>query len=187
MKIAFIIFDQITWLDLIGVYDPITRLRSMGFLKNLSWDFCAFSGEAADRFGLKVIPTHIKQTLAAYDVLIVPGGLGTRALCLDQDFIQWLKTAENASYKISVCTGSLLLGAAGFLKNKKATTNFKEYETLALYCQEVVRSRIVEDGNVITAGAVASSLDLGLYLCEKWAGPVARENIRESMAYADLK
>lgn len=69
---------------------------------------------------------------------------------------------------LSVCTGSLILGAAGSLKDKKATSHFNEYDTLEKYCKQVVKKRIVEDGNIITAGAVSSSIDLGLYVCEKW-------------------
>jgi transcriptional regulator GlxA family with amidase domain len=114
-------------------------------------------------------------------VIIIPGGFGTRQLQHDRNFIQWIKTAENVKYKISVCTGSLILGAAGFLKDRKATTNFLEYETLEPYCQEVVKDKIVEDNDVITAGAVAASIDLGLYLCRKWAGEEAENHIRIRM------
>ena len=77
----------------------------------------------------------------------------------------------------------MILGAAGFLKGKKATTNFNEYESLQQYCGEVVKERIVEDQNIITSGAVSSSIDLGLYLCEKWAGKEAKEKIREMIDY----
>ena len=183
MKIAYILFDRITLLDFIGIYDPISRLKSMKYLPDLSWDICAYQPTIKDGFGLEMVSQKVKESLADYDAIIVPGGFGTRALRFDEGFIDWLKTGTSAQYKISICTGSLLLGAAGFLKNKKATTNFNEYETLAPYCTEVMEERIVEDGEVITAGAVSSSIDLGLYLCEKWAGAGAREAIRKKMAY----
>jgi transcriptional regulator GlxA family with amidase domain len=77
----------------------------------------------------------------------------------------------------------LLLGAAGFLKDKKATTNYLAYEALKPYCKEVLTDRIVEDGNVITAGAVSASIDLGLALCNKWAGEDAGIEIRKRMDY----
>src|SRR5688500_14226088 len=173
MKIAYIIFDGITWLDFIGVYDAVSRLKSMGYMKDLSWDICSFTGTCADNFGLKIIPDVINQPLDSYNAIIVPGGHGTRTLVKDAGFINWIKTAKDVQYKMSVCTGSLILGAAGFLHSKRATTNFLEYETLKQYCAEVVKERIVVDGNVITAGAVSSSLDLGLYLCETWAGALA--------------
>src|SRR5262245_4088485 len=128
MKIAFIIFNGITWLDLIGVYDPITRLKSYNYIPDLSWDLCAFTNTAADNDGLEIKPAKIQNNLADYDAIIVPGGHGTRKLQVDNDFLNWIRTAEKSQYKISICTGSLLLGAAGFLKDKKATTNFQEYE-----------------------------------------------------------
>ena len=186
MKIAYIIFDGVTWLDFIGVYDAVSRLKSMGFMKDLSWDVCSWSETASDNFGLKIIPDLIKQPLDTYDAIIIPGGHGTRHLVKDTDFLNWIGTAKDVEYKMSVCTGSLILGAAGFLKSKRATTNFLEYETLRPFCAEVLTERLVVDGNVITAGAVSSSLDLGLYLCEIWGGPVARAEIQKRMDYHPL-
>lgn len=183
MKIAYIVFDGITYLDLIGIYDPISRLRSMQFLPDLQWDICGLTPAAKDNFGLEIKATRVGQSLAGYDVVIVPGGHGTRGLQHDPDFVSWLKTAAGTPLMASICTGSLLLGAAGFLRGKRATTNFQEYEALKPYCGEVVKERIVEDGGIITAGAVSASIDLGLYLCEKWAGKEAREEIRTKMDY----
>ena len=183
MKIAYVIFDGVTWLDFIGVYDAVSRLKSMGYIKDLSWDICSMADTAADNFGLTIVADKVGKPLDKYDAIVVPGGHGTRTLISDEKFINWLKTAKDVKYKMSVCTGSLLLGAAGFLQNKKATTNFLEYETLRPYCAEVLKDRLVVDGDVITAGAVSSSLDLGLYLCEKWAGSEAREVIQQRMDY----
>lgn len=184
MKLAFIVFDGITLLDFIGVYDPITRLKSMGYLPLLSWDICSFSDTVFDSFGLEIKPSKIKTSLEHYDAIIVPGGLGTRRWMNNNDFLNWMRTAEKVNFKISVCTGSLLLGAAGFLTNKKATTNSREYGLLANYCKEVLNRRIVEDGDVITARAVTASIDLGLYLCKKWSGIVAAQEIRRRMEYS---
>lgn len=184
MRIAYIIFDNITLLDFIGIYDPISRLKSMGYLPDLTWDICAYSDKKiTDNFGLEIVPTQIKNSLANYDAIIIPGGFGTRELQFDSDFIEWIKTAELVKYKISICTGSLLLGAAGYLTDKKATTNFQEYEALKPYCKQVMNERIVEDGGIITAGAVSTSINLGLYLCEKWAGHDAKETIRKKMDF----
>jgi len=187
MKIAYIVFNGVTWLDFIGVYDAVSRLKSMGYVKDLSWDICSYTETAADNFGLKIIPDLVRPPLNNYNAIIVPGGHGTRTLINDADFLNWISTAKDVEYKMSVCTGSLLLGAAGFLRTKKATTNFLEYETLRQYCAEVLTDRLVIDGNIITAGAVSSSLDLGLYLCEKWAGTIAREAIQERMDYHPQK
>ncbi len=182
MKIAYVLFDRITLLDFIGIYDPISRMKSKKFLPDLEWDLCSHKSEISDSFGLRIVMDKVYPDLNTYDMVIVPGGFGTRALRYDQAFVKWLQTAKQPQ-KVSICTGSLLLGAAGFLKGKRATTNFNEYETLAPYCQEVVKERIVEDGNLITAGAVASSLDLGLYICNKLVGKEKTELIRKSMDY----
>lgn len=105
MKIAYIIFDNITWLDFIGIYDPISRLKSMNYLPDLSWDICSYSdGNSTDSFGLEIVPAKIKNSLAGYDAIIVPGGFGTRELQFDTEFIQWIKTAASVPYKISICT-----------------------------------------------------------------------------------
>jgi transcriptional regulator GlxA family with amidase domain len=183
MKIAYIIFNGITWLDMIGVYDPLSRLKSLNYLPDLEWDICSFTSTAADNFGLEIKPTRVKGPLSGYDCIIIPGGHGTREMQFDQEFLSWIKTAEDVKTKISICTGSLILGAAGFLRNRKATTHYAEYATLKPYCREVVKDRIVEDNGVITAGAVSASIDLGLYLCEKWAGPEVRHEIRMRLDY----
>ena len=178
MKIAFIVFDGITMLDFIGVYDPVSRLRSIQFLPTLQWDICAMKPEVKDHFGFVIKVDKVGNDLSKYDALIVPGGSGTRILQTDKAFLKWIATAREVPLKCSVCTGSLLLGAAGFLENKKVTTHFGEYETLAKYGCTVVKDKIVDDGNIITAGAVSASLQLGLYLAKKWGGAEAEQSIR---------
>jgi transcriptional regulator GlxA family with amidase domain len=183
MKLAYILFEKVTLLDFIGIYDPLSRLRSMNYIPALSWDICSHTASVRDSFGLEIKPDKVGHSLAGYDAVIVPGGHGTRELQFDQSFLEWIRTAGPGSFKISICTGSLILGAAGFLKGKTATTNYQEYEALRTYCREVSQERIVEDGNVITAGAVSASIDLGLYLCKKWAGDEAAREIRRRMDY----
>lgn len=183
MRIAYIIFDGITWLDFFGAYEPISKLQSLNYVPDLTWEICSFTDTVADNFGLSVKPDKVQNSLSEFDVIVIPGGYGTRQLQFNEEFISWIKTGERAQYKISICTGSLILGAAGLLKDRKATTNFQEYETLKPYCKEVIKERIVDDNNVITAGAVSASIDLGLYLCEKWVGKEAKEEIRKRMDY----
>lgn len=109
--------------------------------------------------------------------------LGTRKLKDDADFIDWIKTAGPVKFKVSVCTGSLLWGVAGFLKDKKATTHPNVYELLEPYCSEVIPSRIVKDGNVITAGGVATSIDLGLFIIRLFAGAEAAHVVKKQLDY----
>ncbi len=185
MNIAFIIFNGMTALDFIGVYDPVTRLKTMGFIADLQWDICAYTSEVQDTASLRFTPTKVNTSLQSYDMVIIPGGFGTDKLTGDTDFIKWLKTAVDCKYRVSVCTGSLLLAAAGFLKEKRATSHPTAFEKLKLYGVEVVDQRIVDEGDVITARGVTSSIDLGLYLCEKFAGNEVKERIRRQMDYQD--
>jgi len=183
MKIAFIIYEGMTALDFIGVYDPVTRLKSMGFIENLQWEICSPTQEVKDSSGLRFMPTKVGESLQDYDIVIVPGGFGSRKLVGNTEFIDWLKTGSSCKLKVSVCTGALLLGAVGFLKGKKATTHPDAFNELKRFCSSVVDQRIVDEGEVITARGVSSSIDLGLYLCEKLAGKEVKERIRKQMDY----
>lgn len=116
-------------------------------------------------------------------MIFIPGGRGTRDLKDNEQFIEWIRTAQSVPYKISVCTGSLILGAAGFLIDKKATTHPNAYDLLEPYCEEVLKTRIVRDGNVITGGGVATSIDLGLYMIEQFVGEKEAELVKEQIDY----
>lgn len=183
MKTAFIIFNNMTALDFIGIYDPLSRLKSMDFMPDFDWRICSFTSTVSDSNGLKFIPDSIGGSLANYDLVVVPGGFSTRKLENDSEFIQWLSTAKSAGKVASVCTGSLLLGAAGFLKDKMATTHPSAYDELKQYCMSISRQRICDQGNVITAGGVTSSIDLGLYLVEKITNPETKLKIAKQMDY----
>lgn len=183
MNTAFIIFDKLTALDFIGIYDPLSRLRSMNILPDFEWRICACTTEVMDDRGLRFAVERVKEPLDSYDMVVVPGGIGTRALVHDAAFIQWLKTCEPCRLKVSVCTGALLLGAAGFLKGKRATTHPSAFRELEPFCGGVLDERIVDEGDVITARGVTAGIDLGLYLVEKLAGRDARAHISKQMDY----
>ena len=80
MKTGFVIFNRMTVMDFIGVYDPLTRLMSMGLMSDFEWDICALTADAVDDKELRIAPNIVGQPLAHYDFLVVPGGMGTRAL-----------------------------------------------------------------------------------------------------------
>ncbi len=162
MRMAFVIYDGMTALDFIGAYDPLTRLNTMDLLPDVAWHVCATTTTVRDIGGLRFVPDLVGEPLTGYDLVFVPGGFGTRALMDDADFIAWIRTAAEAPLLASVCTGSLLLGAAGLLKDVRATTHPSAYEDLRPFCREVVQERIVDEGRIITGRGVTSSIDLGL-------------------------
>ena len=183
MKLAFVIFDRMTAIDFVGVYDPVTRLRSMALKPAIKWDLCALSSSVFDDREMEITATKVAESLAGYDVLIVPGGFGTRRLQANPKFLAWLKTAEPVQLKVSVCTGALLLGACGWLQGRRATTHASAFEDLRPYCAEVIAQRIVDEGDIITAGGVTSALDLGLHLVTRWAGAETAKKIADQMEY----
>ncbi|MHA7580640.1 DJ-1/PfpI family protein [Paenibacillus vandeheii] len=183
MKIAFVLFDGLTFLDFAGFYDVINRLNFFEQTKGTTWETCAMTDQVTDESGLTLKVDRVKPDLAEYDLVFVPGGMGTRKLRFDEAFVGWLRQAENVPLKVSVCTGSLLMGAAGFLTGKKATTHPNVYDLLQPYVAEVIQTRIVKDGNVITAGGVATSIDLGIYVVGLLAGQEAAANVKLQIDY----
>lgn len=185
MKAALIIFDHMTVLDFIGFYDPITRLKSMNVIPDFEWRICSSKRQVTDDrgAGLGIIADSTGEPLDGYDLLFVPGGMGTRTLQHDEEFIEWLRSAERVKLKTSVCTGALLLGAAGYLRGRQATTHPSAYKDLEPYCDTVLQKRVVDEGSVITAGGVSSSIDLGLHVVQRLAGAQARDRIAKQMDY----
>lgn len=186
MKMAMIVFNRITYLDFIGFYDAVTRLKSMNIIPDFEWRVCSNRKQIADdrtAAGMAVVVDSVLEPLDRYDLLFVPGGYGTRELQHDGHFIKWLKTAAPVRQKISVCTGALLLGAAGYLRGKRATTHPSALKELEPYCDKVLTDRIVDEGEVITASGVSASIDLGLHVVQRLAGPEARSRVAKQMCY----
>lgn len=183
MKAAFVVFDGMTALDFIGFYDPMTRLKSMKIMHDFEWRICSLNQRVVDDRGLRLEADAVTDPLSSYDLLFVPGGFGTRNLQHDHGFLEWLKTARSAPLKVSVCTGALLLGAAGFLRGRRATTHPSAYKELEPYCGVVVQERVVDEGDIITARGVSSAIDMGLHLVQRLAGADARARIAAQMDY----
>lgn len=183
MKAAFVLFERMTALDLVGAYDPITRLRSMAIMPEFEFELCSFTPAVTDDRGLRLSPDRVRGDLGGYDLLVVPGGFGTVDLERDEAFLAWLRTAAPVPLKASVCTGSVLLGAAGFLAGLRATTHPTFYDGLAPYCAEVVDERVVDEGAVVTSRGVTAGIDLGLHLVARLAGAEARDRVARQMDY----
>ncbi len=155
----------------------------MGFMPDLSYGICAREAEIHTWEGVLLRAEKINTNLSAYDYLILPGGNGIRNLLSDPKFLSWISVDPEHTCVAAVCGGVLLAGAAGLLKGKRATTHPEMKGFLKTMGVQVSDDRIVEDGNIITAGGVTASIDLGLYLCERIAGSVIRQKIQQQMDY----
>ncbi|MGE5496317.1 MAG: DJ-1/PfpI family protein [Burkholderiales bacterium] len=183
MKIAFLVYDGMTLLDFAGFYDPVTRLKTMGFVPDLEYAVCARKNIIKSFEGAVLTPDVAGGGLNAYDYIFIPGGRGIQALLGDATFLEWIRSVSPAAVKTAVCGGVLALGAAGLLNGRKATTHPNHMQQLKRFAKEVSAERVVEDGDIITAGGVTSAIDLGLYVCERIAGKEARERIQAQMDY----
>jgi cyclohexyl-isocyanide hydratase len=183
-RIAFLVFPRLTLLDFVGGYDALRRVAPMGIDARVRHRVIGTVPEIVDESGLTLTPDGVYEDLAPYDLLYLPGGVGTRTLVEDPRFMDYLRTWGAERPIASVCTGALLAGRAGFLAGKRATTHHRAFDLLRPYCAEVVTDRrVVDEGRIVTAGGVSSSLDLGLYLVEKFWGAPAREKIAAQMEY----
>lgn len=180
MNVAFCAYNGMTALGFIGMYDPLTRLDRMDFV-SLEWDVCARSKTVmTNRLSLNV--ERISPNLGEYDLVFLPGGYASRKLRHDEAFVEWLQTSNDCEYKTAVCTGSLLLGAAGFLSRRRATTHPSPMEILSEYA-DAVDDRVVRDGPIITGRGVSSAIDLGLVVVEMLTDSETRSAIAEQMDY----
>jgi cyclohexyl-isocyanide hydratase len=183
-RIAFLVFPRLTLLDFIGAYDALRRLAAMSIDKEVTHRVIGTDAEIVDETGLKITPDSVYEDLSRFDLLYVAGGLGTVTLMDNKRAIDYLKTWGDERPLASVCSGALLLGRAGFLRDKRATTHHQAVELLRPLCREVVTNRrVVDEGRIVTAGGVSSALDLGLYLVEKFWGADARVAIARQMEY----
>lgn len=183
-KIAFLVFPRLTTLDLVGGYDALRRIATMGIDPAVTHRIIGTEPEIVDDSGLALRPDSVYEDLAGFDLLYVPGGVGTRPLMHDARLIEYLRTWGGERPVTSVCTGALLLGQAGYLRGRRATTHHRAVDLLRPLCAEVVTDRrIVDEGQVVTGGGVTAALDLGLYLVERFWGADARARIAAQMEY----
>jgi cyclohexyl-isocyanide hydratase len=170
-SISVFIFPNVEELDFVGVYETLGSINTMlkeGILKlngPLKIDVLAAESPIKCTNGLTVLPEKVSSDFTPYDVLIIPGGGGIRPLMKDNGFLEKLREFAKNHVIYSVCTGSLLLGAAGILDGKKALTHQWHVKELQGYAQPAI-GRVHVDGNVVTAAGVSSSIDLGLKLIE---------------------
>src|SRR5215472_10134840 len=135
--------------------------------------------------GLGLVPTHTFANCPPLDLICIPGGYGgvIRAMA-DRDLIEFVqRQARTAKYVTSVCTGAFILGAAGLLKGRRATTHWGYAELLPLVGATHEKQRVVRDGNLITAGGVTSGIDFGLEVVSDIAGEEVAKSIQLALEY----
>ncbi len=167
-KVAFVAFEGMTLLDLVGAYDPLSRIARMAFDPTASFTIVTADGTRPFvEAGAALVVDAVRPRLDAFDVVVVAGGPGARALAANSVVTEWLAKFPHNRLIASVCTGSLLLGAAGRLRGKRATTHHTALESLVAFGAAAQRQRVVDEGQIVTAAGVTSAIDLGLHLVRR--------------------
>jgi len=180
IEIAIPIFDRLTALDAIGPYEVLSRLPGAQ-VRFVARD----AGPVRTDNGMLGVSANLSLREAPPpDVVVVPGGLGSRRELAQEETLDWLRSShERTRFTTSVCTGSLILGAAGILDGLEATTHWLSLEKLAEFGARPVRRRVVEAGKVITAAGVSAGIDMALLLAARIAGDTAAQAIQLGIEY----
>jgi cyclohexyl-isocyanide hydratase len=179
-QIGILVFPGVQQLDLTGPFEVFASLPDTKV--HLIWKDRAPITSAT---GLVLGPTMIFDECPKLDVICVPGGGGVNALLDDAETLAFVRAqAKQARYVTSVCTGSLVLGAAGLLKGRRATTHWFAHDFLQKFGAIPVQARVVRDGNLITAGGVTAGIDFGLAVVAELVGRTEAEAIQLGLEYA---
>jgi transcriptional regulator GlxA family with amidase domain len=180
MRIAILIFDKLTALDAVGPYEVLSRLPGA----ELSFVAKEPGPKRTDTGALSLVADLALSEIPSPDVVLVPGGEGNRPLMKDDEVLDWLRTAhETTTWTTSVCTGALVLGAAGILNGLRATTHWVYRDSLREFGAEPVAARFVEDGKVITAAGVAAGIDMALHLAARDVGDEFAQAVQLGIEY----
>jgi len=180
MQIAIPLYDRFTALDAVGPYEVLSRLPE----SELTFVGYEVGPVRTDNERLAMHADAVFEDIPEPEVIVVPGGWGTRALLDDERILSWIRHAhEHSQWTTSVCTGSLLLGAAGVLEGLDATSHWLELDALAEYGASPTGRRVVEQGKVITAAGVSSGIDMGLTLAAKIAGDEFAKTVQLLIEY----
>ncbi|MEV0689080.1 DJ-1/PfpI family protein [Streptomyces sp. NPDC050388] len=180
MQIAIVLFDRFTALDAVGPYEMLCRIpgaetvfvaQRPGPVRN-------------DRDDLALVADHGLDDLPAPDIVVVSGGPGQTAQMENETLLDWLRTAgATSTWTTSVCTGSLLLAAAGLLEGRRATTHWLALDSLAAFGAEPTGERVVTDGKFVTAAGVSSGIDMALTLVGRVAGDAHAQAVQLGTEY----
>jgi putative intracellular protease/amidase len=187
MDIGVLVFDGLTVLDAVGPYEVLSRLPGLSSLRWIGCGGLAEGGVARDdrdRVGLAVDVAMTEVDPSSVDVLVVPGGFGTRPLMKDEQVLAWVRAVhERSTWTTSVCTGSLVLGAAGLLTGLPATGHWSARDLLASTGAVVVPDRVVRSGKIVTAAGVSAGIDMALSLAAWIAGDEVAQAIQLTIEY----
>ncbi|WP_260981279.1 DJ-1/PfpI family protein [Curtobacterium pusillum] len=179
VRIAFLLFPDLTQLDLTGPAQVLTRVPGA----RVEYVAATLDPVPSD-CGLALVPTTTIADASPADVLVVPGGDGAFDAMLDPEVIGFVRReADRATWVTSVCTGAFVLGAAGLLAGKRATTHWASKPMLAAFGAQPVDDRVVDDGSVVTAAGVSAGIDMALWLAAELAGQPAAEAIQLQIEY----
>ena len=160
IRVAFLLFPNVTQLDLTGPAQVLSRLGNVT-IDLVAHDLAPVPTDA----GFALLPTATFENAAQPDILCIPGGFGVNDAMEDEATLVWVaRAAAGATWVTSVCTGSLLLGAAGLLRGYRATTHWASHHHLAAFGAIPVKERVVIDRNRATGGGVTAGIDFGLAL-----------------------
>jgi cyclohexyl-isocyanide hydratase len=178
-SVGLLLFPNLTQLDMTGPFEVFKRVP--GSSVHLIWKT---RDPVTSDTGLTMLPTATFADCPPLDVICVPGGPGVAALMEDDEVLDFLrKTAQSARFVTSVCTGSLVLAAAGLLKGKRATSHWMSRPFLATLGATPVDERVVRDGNVITGGGVTAGIDFALSIVGQEFGQGTAEEIQLAIEY----
>ena len=176
---GLLLFPNLTQLDMTGPYEVFTKFPDSEV--HLLWKSLEPVTAAG---GMRLLPSTTFADCPQLDLLCVPGGAGMNPLLNDDEVLDFLRRqASGARYVTSVCTGSLVLGAAGLLRGRRATTHWMSLPMLAAFGCEPVAERVVVDGNVITGGGVTAGIDFALTVAGELLGAEAAKRIQLGMEY----
>src|SRR5215204_433579 len=179
-NVGFVIFPDLTQLDLTGPLEVLARLP-----QSATHVVAKSEAPVPSDCGLALLPTHTFATCPPLDLICVPGGRsGVVNAMGDRDTIEFVRRqAGAAKYVTSVCTGAFILGVAGLLQGRRATTHWAFTELLPLVGATHEKARIVKDGNVITAGGVTSGIDFGLSVVADISGEAVAQAVQLGIEY----
>jgi cyclohexyl-isocyanide hydratase len=179
-EVGLLLFPGVTHLDTTGPHEVLARLP--GARVRLLWK--TLDAVRADS-GLTMLPDTTLAGCPQLGLLCVPGGPGVAALMEDDEVLGFLRRqAPGARYVTSVCTGALVLGAAGLLKGRRATTHWASHDFLAALGAIPVNERVVRDGHLVTGGGVTAGIDFALAIAAEIAGPEVAQAIQLQIEYA---